>query len=100
MDILGFAYAAVVAGGGVYGYVKAGSTISMVMGLLFGGMSAFGAYQITQEPKNVTVLLVTSSALFAVMGYRFLNSGKFMPSGLMTALSLLTILRLLPKLIS
>jgi len=29
----------------------------MVMGLLFGGMSAFGAYQITQEPKNVTVLL-------------------------------------------
>jgi len=34
MDILGFAYAAVVAAGGVYGYVKAGHYVYLLTDIL------------------------------------------------------------------
>lgn len=98
MDFFGFGYAAIVATGGIIGYVKAGSAISLAMGLLFGGLSAFGAYQTSQDPRNFYVLLLTSGSLMALMGYRFMNSGKFMPAGLVAALSLLMVVRLLPRL--
>jgi len=51
-DLLGYGYAAVVASGGVVGYMKAGSTMSLIMGLLFGGVSAVGAYQFSQDPTT------------------------------------------------
>lgn len=41
----------------VYFSPLTGSTISMIMGLLFGGLSGFGAYQLGQDPKNYGVLL-------------------------------------------
>eukprot|EP00914_Ancora_sagittata_P012904 GHVO01024930.1.p1 GENE.GHVO01024930.1~~GHVO01024930.1.p1 ORF type:complete len:101 (+),score=11.60 GHVO01024930.1:76-378(+) len=100
MDILGAGYAAVIAAGGIMGYVKAGSTVSMMMGLLFGGVSGFGAYQMGQDPKNFGVLLLSSGVLTGVMGYRALNSGKFMPAGLVASLSLLMVMRLAPKLMN
>ena len=34
-----------------------GSTVSLAMGLTFGGLSAFGAYQVSQNPANFYVLL-------------------------------------------
>ncbi|ELU03721.1 hypothetical protein CAPTEDRAFT_172315 [Capitella teleta] len=101
MDFLGASYAAVVAAGGIIGYVKAGrSTVSMVMGLLFGSVSGFGAYQMGQDPKNYGVLLLSSGVLAGVMGYRAINSGKFMPGGLVATLSLLMVLRLAPRLMN
>ena len=51
-DYIAYAYAAVVAAGGMMGYVKKGSLMSGVMGLTFGGLMAFGAYQTSQNRSN------------------------------------------------
>lgn len=92
-----------------------GSVTSLAAGLFFGLLAAVGAYLASQNPKNVWLSLGeqqcrlncngtttdfytlngvncssshvgTSGTLAVVMGLRFLNSGKFMPAGLMTLL--------------
>ncbi|XP_051266958.1 transmembrane protein 14C isoform X2 [Dicentrarchus labrax] len=94
VDWVGYGYAALVASGGVIGYVKAGSVPSLAAGLLFGGLAGFGAYQISNEPNNVWVSLATSGVLSGVMGKRFYASRKFMPAGLMAGASLLMVAKL------
>ncbi|XP_029979722.1 transmembrane protein 14C isoform X2 [Sphaeramia orbicularis] len=91
VDWAGYGYAALVASGGVAGYVKAGSVPSLAAGLLFGGLAGFGAYQISNDPNNIWVSLATSGTLSAVMGKRFYGSRKFMPAGLMAGASLLMV---------
>ena len=49
--------------------VVPGSTVSMIMGLVFGGLSAFGAVQTSHDPRNAWVSLgkwlnLTSTCLF------------------------------------
>uniref|UniRef100_G3NCJ6 Transmembrane protein 14C n=1 Tax=Gasterosteus aculeatus TaxID=69293 RepID=G3NCJ6_GASAC len=90
-DYVGYGYAALIASGGAIGYFKAGSTPSLAAGLLFGGLAGFGAYQISNDPKNIWVSLATSGALTAVMGKRFYGSRKLMPAGLMAGASLLMV---------
>uniref|UniRef100_A0A6I8N0A9 Transmembrane protein 14C n=2 Tax=Ornithorhynchus anatinus TaxID=9258 RepID=A0A6I8N0A9_ORNAN len=101
LDWVGFGYAALVASGGIIGYAKAGSVPSLAAGLFFGGLAGLGAYQLSQDPKNVWVSLAASGALAGVMGMRFYNSGKFMPAGLIAGASFLMVgrlgLRLLDK---
>jgi len=94
MDYLGFGYALLIAVGGVMGFVKAGSVMSLAMGLIFGVISGIGAYQLSQNPNNYILLLCSSGVLMGIMGYRFSESGKFMPAGLVAALSLLMFVRL------
>ncbi|XP_077410961.1 transmembrane protein 14C isoform X2 [Vanacampus margaritifer] len=84
VDWVGYGYAALVASGGVIGYVKAGSVPSLAAGLLFGGLAGVGAYQISNDPT-------TSGALTGVMGKRFYGSRKFMPAGLIAGASLLMV---------
>ncbi|KAL8607229.1 Transmembrane protein 14C [Nucella lapillus] len=93
VDWLSVLYAAIIAAGGIIGYVKKGSVPSLAMGLACGGLMGIGAYQISNDPKNMILSLVTSAVLTGVMGYRFMNSGKFMPAGLVGGLSLLMALR-------
>lgn len=93
VDYLAFGYAALVAAGGVVGYVKAGSAASLGMGLLFGSVIAYGAYQTSQNPNSYLVGLGASAILAGVMGNRFLHSGKFMPAGLVATMSALMVVR-------
>uniref|UniRef100_A0A452SNA8 Transmembrane protein 14C n=1 Tax=Ursus americanus TaxID=9643 RepID=A0A452SNA8_URSAM len=79
---IGFGYAALVASGGIIGYAKAGSVPSLAAGLLFGSLAGLGAYQLSQDPRNIWVFLATSGTLAGIMGMRFYHSGKFMPAGL------------------
>ncbi|XP_013410626.1 transmembrane protein 14C-like [Lingula anatina] len=87
-DLVGYGYAAFVTIGGIIGYIKAGSTVSLGMGLLMGGLSGVGAYMNSQSPRSCVVLLLSSGALAAAMGVRFYNSGKIWPPGVMAILSL------------
>ncbi|TMS09654.1 Transmembrane protein 14C [Larimichthys crocea] len=57
VDWVGFSYAALVSAGGIMGYLKAGSSTSLVAGLLFGLLAAVGAYLASQNPKNVWLSL-------------------------------------------
>ncbi|XP_007950396.1 transmembrane protein 14C [Orycteropus afer afer] len=91
---LGFGYAALVATGGIIGYAKAGSVPSLAAGLFFGGLAGLGAYQLSQDPRNVWVFLATSGTLAGIMGMRFYNSRKFMPAGLIAGASLLMFAKL------
>ncbi|XP_010752180.1 transmembrane protein 14C [Larimichthys crocea] len=95
VDWVGFSYAALVSAGGIMGYLKAGSSTSLVAGLLFGLLAAVGAYLASQNPKNVWLSLGTSGTLAVVMGLRFLNSWKFMPAGLMTLASVLVLMKII-----
>ncbi|KAL4672485.1 hypothetical protein H8957_016947, partial [Semnopithecus entellus] len=85
----GFGYAALVASRGITGYVKAGSVPSLAAGLFFGSLAGLGAYQLSQDQRNVWVFLATSGTLAGIMGMRFYHSGKFMPAGLIAGASLL-----------
>ncbi|XP_047444409.1 transmembrane protein 14C-like [Mugil cephalus] len=87
VDWIGYGYAALVAAGGVIGFLKAGSVTSLVAGLVFGLLAAAGAYLASQNPKNVWLSLGTTGTLTLVMGFRFLSSWKFMPAGLVTLAS-------------
>ncbi|XP_070556116.1 transmembrane protein 14C-like [Ptychodera flava] len=88
-DVLSFGYAVVVTVGGIIGYVKAGSTMSLMSGLCFGALAFLGAYQTSQNPRNFYIALGTAAILAGVMGMRFSKSGKFMPAGLVCILSCL-----------
>lgn len=94
VDYVGFAYAAAIAAGGVFGYVKTGSLPSLGSGLLFGAVLGFGAYLITQDSTNIYLSLGTSAVLGGIMGYRYCTTTKFMPAGLIAALSLGMVLQL------
>lgn len=94
VDIVGFVYAGVVAAGGIMGYVKAGSVPSLAAGLVFGSALSYGAYQMSVHPPNYVPQLVTSSILAGVMGYRFYNSGKIMPAGIVCILSVAVIAKI------
>ncbi|KAH7938353.1 hypothetical protein HPB49_022737 [Dermacentor silvarum] len=85
-DIWAFGYAIVVALGGVIGYVKAGSIPSLIAGLVFGGLALIGAYQTSQDPHNYYLSLAVSGVLAGLMGYRFANTSKIMPAGLIAVL--------------
>lgn len=41
-----------------------------------------------RNPDNYYLTLATSTGLGGLMGYRFINSGKFMPAGLIALLSI------------
>jgi len=92
-DVVSAAYAVLVATGGVIGYLKAGSIPSLVAGLSFGSVLGVGAYLTSVNPDNYYLTFGTSTVLGSLMGYRFVNSGKFMPAGLIAILSLGMVVR-------
>ena len=78
--------------GGIIGYVKAQSIASLVMG---GGCAAVAMASgwgiLTQHAAGRISALALSIVLLAFFGYRFMNSGNFMPAGFMALLSVLVI---------
>jgi uncharacterized membrane protein (UPF0136 family) len=98
VDYISFAFAALVATGGLVGYLKSASIVSLISGVGSGALLAYGAYQVSYY-NNCSVLLGTSCILAVLMGFRFYTSQKFMPAGLVFILSALMILRCGVKLI-
>jgi uncharacterized membrane protein (UPF0136 family) len=99
MEKAGYLYALAVAAGGIMGYMRKGSAISLAAGILFGGLSAAGTFQMAQEPHNCYLLLASSGTLAVIMGMRAFKSGKFMPAGLVATLSALVVVGVSPRLL-
>ncbi|XP_041108072.1 transmembrane protein 14A isoform X1 [Polyodon spathula] len=95
IDWIGFGYSAAVALGGFLGYKRKGSVMSLIAGFLFGFLSCYGAYRISNDPKDVKLSLIAAFTLTVVMGMRYKRSQKLMPAGLMAGLSFLMVLRII-----
>lgn len=82
-------YAALVGVGGLMGYMKSGSTKSLVAG---GVSAAVLGYVYVALPTNPTLAsaigLGISAALLGVMGSRYKRSGKVFPAGVVSLMSL------------
>jgi uncharacterized membrane protein (UPF0136 family) len=73
--------------GGVIGYVKAGSTISIISGAI-AGIALIGAAFLL--PGNVAVGLIMAGVVSVLLAGRFIpHFMKIMPDALMAALSLI-----------
>ncbi|XP_056126139.1 transmembrane protein 14A-like isoform X3 [Rhinichthys klamathensis goyatoka] len=76
-------------------WTPTGSVVSLIAGLFFGSVSAYGAFRISNDPQDYWTSLMSAGVLAVVMGMRFRKSGKLMPAGIMAALSLLMVFRIL-----
>jgi uncharacterized membrane protein (UPF0136 family) len=76
--------------GGVIGYVKAGSTASIVAGAISGIALLIAAFLI---PGNPALGLIVAGLVSVVLASRFvpafMQTGKIMPAGLMAVLSVI-----------
>jgi len=93
MEFLGYLYALLIAGGGIVGYIKAGSIMSLIMGLLFGSLAGLGAYRVSVNSSQYLLGLLVSLAMFGRFGQNFYQTGKVMPAGIVTLCSLIMLLR-------
>ena len=76
--------------GGVMGYVRAGSTASIIAGSVSGILLLVAAFLL---PNNVAVGLVLAGLVSILLAGRFLpaflKTGSVMPAGMMAALSVI-----------
>lgn len=85
-------YAALLAAGGVFGYLKANSRPSLIAGIA-SATTALGALGIAQWLPSLGIVLAAALAaiLCVLFNFRYAKSAprKFMPSGFLALLSLL-----------
>jgi len=78
--------------GGVMGFVKAGSTASIIAGSISGVLLLIAAFLLpTHAVAGLTIALIVSLLLAGRFLPGFFRSGKMMPDGAMALLSLLGI---------
>ncbi|HEV8050918.1 MAG TPA: TMEM14 family protein [Parachlamydiaceae bacterium] len=82
-------YALLVFLGGIFGYVKAESTASLIMGVAFAVALSSSAFAMFNE-KNIGFIIasISTALLAAFFIYRFALTYSFMPAGMMSVLSL------------
>jgi uncharacterized membrane protein (UPF0136 family) len=80
--------------GGLIGFLKAKSRVSLILAVVFAGLLSLCASDQVLQPQAAsvvcTVLLV---ALLGVFGARLVQTKKFMPSGLMFVVTLVTLVQ-------
>ena len=89
-------YGLLVATGGVLGFVKARSTISLVTGVLSGALLVFSALSMMRWSYSLGWRIALVIALILLVRFTFvsLNHFKMMPGGLMIGLSLIAVVAL------
>jgi uncharacterized membrane protein (UPF0136 family) len=73
--------------GGVIGFVKAKSQVSLIMSVAFAAVLSLCAVGIV----NPIIADISLAALLVVFGVRLAKTKKFMPSGLMLILTILAL---------
>ncbi|HEY3129043.1 MAG TPA: TMEM14 family protein [Acidobacteriota bacterium] len=86
-------FGAMVLGGGIFGYTKARSRISLLSGIACGGLLIYAAFLIRENRySGVLVALTVSVLLAAIFSLRWMKTKKFLPSGLLLILSLMELI--------
>lgn len=83
-------YALAVTVGGVFGYIKAKSKMSLITGCVSGAV-LLGAwfYSLSFPSAGLVVAAAIAGILLVVFITRFIRTRKFMPAGVMMVLSLI-----------
>ncbi len=87
-------YGVLMLGGGIMGFVKVQSVMSLVMGIVSSILIFLGVWQFKQGNSSSAFLIVipTTLVLLIVFLMRFLKTGSFMPSGMLLVLSLVVLI--------
>ena len=81
-------YIVLLVAGGLVGFLKSGSKASIVTSVIFAALLSLCAIRVIFQPYVADVIL---AALLIVFGWRLSKTKKFMPSGLMVVLTLITL---------
>lgn len=87
-QIVLWVYIGLVIAGGLVGFLKAGSKASIIASSIFGAVLALFALNILPFRFSWIILFV----LLLFFGKKFLKGRKFMPSGLMALLTIITLI--------
>lgn len=83
-------YSIIVLLGGVIGFVKAGSSASIMMATAFTLLLLVSSFLVHKKiVLGIYMSLFLTGFLACFFGYRFFNGFKFMPAGLMLILSII-----------
>ncbi len=86
-------YGALLVIGGVMGFIKAGSQISLIFGTIFGGAVLLSGWAMLKKKKEGTyAALILAFAIDALFTYRMMATGKLFPAGVICILSLVVII--------
>src|SRR2546421_1250962 len=79
--------------GGVVGYIKAGSVASIIAGSITGVLLLVAAFLLPEHRAiGLATALIVSLLLAAQFIPKFLKTGRMMPAGLMSILSVIAII--------
>ena len=79
--------------GGIVGYVKAGSVASIIAGSITGVLLLVAAFLLPEHRKvGLATALVISLLLAAQFVPKFLKTGRAMPAGMMSVLSVIGVI--------
>lgn len=78
--------------GGIMGYVKSKSKISLIMGCLLGTELVLCAIATLKGYNGLPVASVLTGLLIIVFGIRWVKTKKIMPAGLMVTLGVISFL--------
>ena len=83
-----FVFGILTIAGGIVGYVKAGSTPSIVAGSITGILLLVGGWLIPEHRVPGLIIVLVVSILLALQFIpKFIRTGRVMPAGLMSILS-------------
>jgi len=92
-DYLGYTYALLIAGGGLAGYLGAGSVMALVMGLGFGLLAGYGAWRMGVTSDKYVLGLLVSVAMLARFGQAYYKNTSKIDYGVVAVASMVMVLR-------
>jgi uncharacterized membrane protein (UPF0136 family) len=79
--------------GGIVGYVKAGSVVSIIAGAITGVLLLVAAFVMPEHSvAGLAIALIVSLFLGAYFIRKYLSTGALMPAGMMSVLSIIGII--------
>ena len=91
-DYFGLSYASFTLLGGLIGFLKAGSTASLVASSVVASAIYYGVHQNQKLNGNPKVIVGVSAFLFLYFGDKYRKTGKPMPGAILSLYSLVSLI--------